>query len=299
MKREILIIDDDEQAIKHATDFIKLGEQNNHEVFVARSCQEGFKLLNSHCKNIDVILLGREMSKMTGIEFMKMHNEDNKFKHIPVIMHATSTNKEHVKEAYALGIFHYLVKPYSPTVLNSVIGSAIHFYTKQRELLTEIKDTQTLYQYIEKASFKIRSLEEADLTGMNIATLFPEPDKVMLGISELITNAIEHGNLGLTNQDKMNLQKQSKWYDEVKRRLEMPENKNKSVRVTYKRDDKQIILNIKDDGPGFDFKKVLEIDPTKDEESYGRGIVFAAKLSFDKIEYVGKGNEVICTVNLH
>ncbi len=60
----------------------------------------------------------------------------------------------------------------------------------------------------------------------------------------------------------------------------------------------QIVLNIKDDGDGFDFQKYLSSE-TENEDNNGRGIAFANKLSFDKLEYVGCGNEVNCTVKIN
>lgn len=298
MNRKILIIDDDEKSVKAACEFLKFGENANHKIVVAHNGQEGFDILAKQYAEIDVIMLDRIMPVMSGIEFMKKIADERKFKNIPVIMQTSSNDKEHLQEGFKLGIYHYLVKPYSPTVLNSIIKSAIEFNTKQRELMSEIKDSRVLFQYIEKASFKIRNLEEADLIGVSLASLFPNPNKVILGISEMLTNAIEHGNLGLTYEDKRNLQMQTKWVEEVKRRLAQPENANKIVRISYIKKRDEIVLNIKDDGDGFDFQKYLSSE-TENEDNNGRGIAFANKLSFDKLEYVGCGNEVNCTVKIN
>lgn len=301
MQRQILIIDDDKKSIESACEFIKFGKYPNHKIVIAHNGKDGLKLLAEHYKDIDVIILDRAMPVMSGTEFMVKFKENNKFKNIPVIMQSSSTDKTHLQEGFKLGVYHYLIKPYSPTVLNSIIKSAIEFYARQRELLSEIRDSKTLFQYIERASFKIKNLEEADLIGVSLAALFPNPDKVILGISEMLTNAIEHGNLGLTYEDKKSLKMQSKWYEEVKRRLENPENAKKVVRVSYIKRNNEIILNIKDEGQGFDYKKYLNHDFTQDEDddNNGRGIAFANKLSFDSLEYVGCGNEVNCTVKLH
>lgn len=299
MQRQILIIDDDEKSIKSACEFLKFGENSNHKIVIAHNGKEGLDILAKQYAQIDVIMLDRIMPVMSGIEFMKKISENKKFRNIPVLMQTSSTDKEHMEEGFKLGIYHYLIKPYSPTVLNSIMKSAIEFYTKQRALMSEIKDSQTLFQYIERASFKIKNLEEADLIGVSLASLFPNPDKVIVGISEMLTNAIEHGNLGLTYEDKKNLKMQSKWVDEIKRRLATPENASKTVRISYIKKNDEIVLNIKDDGEGFDFQKYLELNPVSDEDDYGRGIAFANKHSFDRLEYLGCGNEVNCTVRLH
>ena len=60
----------------------------------------------------------------------------------------------------------------------------------------------------------------------------------------------------------------------------------------------EIILTIKDDGAGFEPSDYLKISPKRASHSHGRGIAIANQLSFDQIEYPGRGNEVRCTVTM-
>jgi anti-sigma regulatory factor (Ser/Thr protein kinase) len=211
-------------------------------------------------------------------------------------MQTASTEREHLLEGFRLGVYHYLVKPFSPVVLNSIVKSAIDFYTKQRELMAEIKSSKTLLKYVDQAIFKIKSLEDADQISVSLARLFPNPDKVVLGISEILMNAVEHGNLGITYEEKSQLNMEARWKQEVDRRLNAPENINKEVTISYRKKNNEYILNIKDEGNGFDYAKYLDFDPTRSTHNHGRGIAFANNISFDCLEYLGKGNEVNCIV---
>jgi anti-sigma regulatory factor (Ser/Thr protein kinase) len=214
-------------------------------------------------------------------------------------MQTASNVKEHLEEGFALGVTHYLVKPFSPVVLNSMVEAAINFYTKQRKLLSEVKRTSSIFKYVEKAEFIIKNLDDVEVMTSSLARLFPDPDRVILGISEMLTNAIEHGNIEITYDEKTQLNLTNSWREEVERRLVLPENKDKIVKVFYFRRKNEIILNIADQGNGFDFQKYLQFDPNRSTDNHGRGISYALNLSFDDLEYIGKGNEVNCKVNLN
>lgn len=296
MDRKILAIDDELNNLEIIEEFIKLNPEIEHKIIKCQNGQEGFDVLMEEQHHIDVILLDRMMPIMDGVEFLKKLNNYPELKKIPVIMQTASTEKEHLLEGFQLGVYHYLVKPYSPSVLNSIVKAAIDFYTKQRELTAEVNNSKTLFKYVDQAIFKIKNLEDVDLISVSLARLFPNPDKVVLGISEMLINAVEHGNLGVTYEEKTDLNMNCKWRDEVERRLKLPENINKSVIVSFMKKNNETILNIKDEGIGFDYLKYLDYDPARSTDNHGRGIAFANSLSFDRIEYLGNGNEVNCSV---
>ncbi|MCK6498271.1 MAG: ATP-binding protein, partial [Nitrospira sp.] len=54
----------------------------------------------------------------------------------------------------------------------------------------------------------------------------------------------------------------------------------------------RLCLQVTDEGAGFDWRKYLDFDPDRAYDTHGRGIAMANKLSFDHIEYRGKGNRV-------
>jgi len=52
-------------------------------------------------------------------------------------------------------------------------------------------------------------------------------------------------------------------------------------------------VHIKDEGAGFDFSKYLDFDPERAFDLHGRGIAIANKDIFEKLQYIGRGNEVM------
>jgi CheY-like chemotaxis protein len=299
MDRIILAIDDEPTNLEVLQGFLEMGQNSAHKLVKCMNGQEGYDFLVKNAEDVDLILLDRMMPVMSGVEFLKKIKEDKFLSQIPVIMQTASNVKEHLEEGFALGVTHYLVKPFSPVVLNSMVEAAINFYTKQRKLLSEVKRTSSIFKYVEKAEFIIKNLDDVEVMTSSLARLFPDPDRVILGISEMLTNAIEHGNIEITYDEKTQLNLTNSWREEVERRLVLPENKDKIVKVFYFRRKNEIILNIADQGNGFDFQKYLQFDPNRSTDNHGRGISYALNLSFDDLEYIGKGNEVNCKVNLN
>lgn len=298
-ERKILIVDDDESNREIIEEYLKLGPNAGYQFIHCENGKIGLEKLIEYAEKVDVVLLDRMMPVMSGVEFLKEWGKDEKLKNIPVIMQTASNESEHLTEGFQLGVYHYLVKPYMPAVLNSVVKAAIDFYTMQRELSSAVSNSEGLFRYVDKATFKIRTINDAQSISVGLAQLFPNPNKVVVGISEILINSIEHGNLGITYDKKTDLNMQCQWKEEVERRLNLEENLEKMVIITYEKMKDKIILKMRDQGKGFNYEQYLEFDPRRSTDNHGRGIAFAQSLSFDEIQYVGNGNEVNCTVFLN
>ena len=109
-------------------------------------------------------------------------------------------------------------------------------------------------------------------------------------------NAVEHGNLGITYDEKSALLVDGGWAQEVARRLTLPENVNKRVDVRFARGDDELRFTICDRGNGFEWARYMDIDPRRAFDRHGRGILMARHVSFSSIEYRGTGSEVVATV---
>jgi len=146
--------------------------------------------------------------------------------------------------------------------------------------------------------FRFRQMADANLLAESIACHCPNPRLVVVGISELLVNAIEHGNLGISFDEKSQLQADNTWLNEIERRLQLPENKNKFVEVEYTRTDQEIKIKVTDQGKGFDWKKFESPPADGAHKSHGRGIFLAKNLAFKEFYYSGQGNVVTCVISL-
>ncbi|RTL53437.1 MAG: hypothetical protein EKK46_09220 [Rhodocyclaceae bacterium] len=142
-----------------------------------------------------------------------------------------------------------------------------------------------------------QTLDEARHLAMTLATLTPVPDLVEIGLVELMLNAIEHGNLGLSYQEKRRLLLEETLAHEVSNRLATPPYCDRRARITATVEGQYLIFLIEDDGDGFDWQHLAGF-PLSLSDPNGRGIAMAQLLSFAHLEYLGKGNQVKAGVPL-
>jgi anti-sigma regulatory factor (Ser/Thr protein kinase) len=145
--------------------------------------------------------------------------------------------------------------------------------------------------------FQIRTLEEAEKLSTMLASHCPIPEQVSTGIWELISNAVEHGNLEIDFEEKTRLIQHGLYAEELIKRLTSPELGRRLVSVEFKRTRTAIRIRVSDEGHGFDFGKYLD-DGRMPDGPNGRGILIACKFSFAKVIYRGRGNVVDAIIRL-
>ncbi len=121
---------------------------------------------------------------------------------------------------------------------------------------------------------------------------FFELEKLRVGISEMLTNSIEHGNLAITADEKFKATEEGTYYELLNQRLSDPVLSKRTTHINIDLRDNILSVTITDQGDGFDTTKMP--DPTDTEHLlrlHGRGI-FITKMYFSKIEYNEKGNQV-------
>lgn len=151
-------------------------------------------------------------------------------------------------------------------------------------------------RFITQQHHTFRTFEQAQQLAKTLSQHCPDSMKIEIGLNELFLNAIEHGNLGITYEEKSQALCRNEWIKSVNNRLFLPENKNKFVKVLFQQSPDKIIFSIKDLGQGFDWQDY--IPPEYNRDYHGRGITIAKEFAFDELEYNAKGNEVNCTILL-
>lgn len=291
-KPTVLIIDDDQNNLR----ILELDLENDYNILAAKDGMEGWNIVEQHGDKIDVILLDRMMPNMDGMQFMERLTQDKRFSKIPVIMQTAAAEKEQIVEGIQSGVYYYLTKPYDKDIMLSVVSTAIQNYAEYGKLRTDLDTFKPKVHLIKAGEFEFRTLEEAHYLTTFIAHFFPDPERVVFGISELFINAIEHGNLNIGYDEKTALNKEGRWLDEISHRLSLKEFSDKVVRVDYSNQEDRVLLTVSDQGKGFNWKEYMEISPVRAIDNHGRGIAMSKMLSFDELEYKECGNQVECIV---
>lgn len=182
-------------------------------------------------------------------------------------------------------------------VLSSVYSAALEFRSQVASLRRDVASRQSAVGTINHGQFVLSSLDEARNLATMLALACPNSDLVAIGLQELLINAVEHGNLEITAQEKQDLLIDGKWRDEVERRHNSEDYAGRVVLVNFQRGERMISITIQDDGEGFEYDNYVDRDvPT---EGYrGRGIAMARDLSFSSLTYLGRGNLVEATILL-
>ncbi len=272
--------------------------RGGYELAFAQDGMDGWTLLESAPDRFDVVLLDRELPRMMGLELLDRIKQDPRLRTIPVIIQTAYAMRAEMLEGIRAGAYYYLTKPYDVEVLLTVVSTAVKDYEHYRELQEHVARGAQCMSLLQNATFEVRTIAEArDLASM-LANVCPEPMTAVIGLTELLVNAVEHGNLGISYEEKTSLNASGGWDLEVQRRLALPENASKRVLLGIERDREELRFTIRDQGPGFDWRRYLEVDPQRAFDNHGRGIAIARTLSFQGVEYRGSGNEVIARVNL-
>jgi len=295
MTTSVLIVDDDpllRELIKEYVIYM------DYDVVEAVDGVEAWSILEEDKHRFDAIVLDRKMPNMNGLELLKKIKAHPDFSMIPVIMQTGSGNDNEILEGLQAGCYYYLTKPFKRAMFESIVKTAVSDYLSYRQLQDELQKQSESLALLDAGSFSFRDLNESLVLTKLLAAACPEPDKVATGLSELLINAVEHGNLEISYAEKSRLLAEQKWEHEVECRLNQTKYADRIVSVQFERDENEISIVIKDQGEGFEWQQYLEMSPERSGDSHGRGIAMAKLISFNHIEYLGKGNEVKVTIDI-
>jgi len=121
---------------------------------------------------------------------------------------------------------------------------------------------------------------------------------IRFGIQEMIINAMEHGNLQISFDEKTKLlQEGINISTIIENKANQIENMKKRVGIKFILTDKKVTYIIKDQGKGFDAEKFMKKinNPANITLEHGRGILLT-KNHFDEFFYNKEGNQVTLVI---
>lgn len=288
----LLLVDDD---VTFTTVVKSSLEKEGYNVYAAHHANEAMHYLNEHSRDIEVMLLDWSMPDVTGIELLRQVKQDKSYENIQVIMQTVMGSSENIQQGIEAGAFFYLVKPVKKDLLFSTIRAAIIDYERKHELLKKLSESERALRFLTEGTFRFRTVQHGDNLAIRIANECPNPQEAIY-ISELFANSVEHGNAGLTYEEKTELINRNELAGEVERRLALPENRNKYVQVTLTRNPEHLSIVVEDMGNGFDFNKFLQFDDRRIFDNHGRGIAILNALF--PVQFLENGRKVLVEIPL-
>ncbi len=295
MTANILLVDDDEVFRRLTT---KILEKCGYRVETAVDGMDAWEKIGSDPHRFDLMLLDKQMPRLDGISLLRRVRADRRFDDLPAVMLTADRYKDDLIQGLAAGAICYLVKPAGRGILEHTIKNVLTESQQKRELRKLIGQQASYMKLLRRAQFSFKSLAEANDLALMLAEVSMSPARTLNGYQELLINAVEHGNLGITYAEKGQLLQEDRWTDEVEARLQHPEYAERDVSVRLEKTATSLIVTIADQGQGFDWKPYIQFSPERAFDLHGRGIAMSTAVSFDSLEYQGAGNIVVATVKL-
>jgi DNA-binding response OmpR family regulator len=280
----ILAIDKDE----YTTDLIlSTLSSKGFKVHVATGSSDGLSKFIQH--KPDLVILN--MDTPTNLGFITLRDICEADPHTQVISISLSRNEEMAMECIRHGAKDYLKKPIEKKdlirsierienrkhLLRITSEPDINCVHNEEKRLVFGNDTEALPYIINQAVFNARAIC-ADIENLKTA------------LSEMVLNAIEHGNLNITRQEKASAAERGEYKNLINERRTDPRYAHRVVTLDVYMDHEKLVYTITDQGDGFDYRAIFDADP---HAYLGSGLgLFIARIFFSQVVYGGCGNRV-------
>jgi CheY-like chemotaxis protein/anti-sigma regulatory factor (Ser/Thr protein kinase) len=290
----LLIVDDDPVQREYLATVLGGGGYGTR---MARDGEDALAQVRDNPEAFDGVLLDWRMPGMDGLTVLRRLKANPETHHLPVILQTGSGDGRLLEACLEAGAHYYLTKPVEEHLLLATVYSAVQSRRRHRELWAQVRDAARTLTLMDIGRFRFRAVAEAEGLTYLLAAACPDPDRVAVGLSELLINAVEHGNLEIGYDETTEaIERRSRWAL-VQARLEDPVYRGRFVELRFEHLPDRYRIFIKDQGPGFDWRKYLSLSADRVFDSHGRGVFMAAS-AFDRLEYMGNGNAVSAEILL-
>lgn len=291
-RAQILVVEDEPTNLELVADTLSaqrwaVTPVNNGEV--------AMRMLVANAPRFDLIILDRRMAAPDGMQILHFIRQAPHLQRTPVIMQTAAAEPSRVAEGIEAGADHYLIKPFKGSALVALVRVMLAQFGEAAHMRHQVQDLAATLALLSHAEFRFRTIDEAGALAHGLAGLCDVPEMAHIGLTELLVNAIEHGNLAIGFDAKGALMQSGRWRDEIDRRLQLPEYRGRVARVRVETLTDLVRFVIRDEGAGFDWRRFIDLPQDRATLLNGRGIALARNLSFLSVDYRDEGREVEAT----
>ena len=281
----VLYVEDDEFLQEETAELL-----SNFFAKVTRASDGKEGLARFREQACDLVITDINMPNLNGLDMLREILAQNPNQMAMVISAHDET--PYLMEMLRLGIRHYISKPLVLQSFLEVLQRVCAQLQEEREARQETEQSWETLRLLQQGTFRFRTPQEVKHLCRLLARLFPQPNRALTGLKELCLNAVEHGNLAISYEEKTAFHENDTLEQEIESRLQSTEYGCRTAEVECACTAEYVEIIIRDQGAGFAFEKFLQMDPERLFHSHGRGIAMSNALSFDELEYLGKGNVV-------
>ena len=216
-----------------------------------------------------------------------------------LILASQEDHPDIIRTALKRGIFFFITPDFSSDMAITTLERAMNTKVFLTSEFNKLDPKNQLPSLVNQANFTVKTPAEAQTIASILGYIAPSPQRVSVGLLELLLNAIEHGNLGIGFQRKAQLLASGEFQKTVNNLLQQPEFAYREVAINFTKLNNKLIYEISDNGKGFNPTPFLEFEQERSLEKNGRGILIAKRYSFDDLQFLEQGSKVIATVRLN
>lgn len=240
----------------------------------------------------DLLLIEMLVPDTDGLALLRTIRAQAQWRYLPVILRSPLAMAADVRAGLEAGASFYLTQDLDEAVLRLLMKAVIQQARERAALVESEVRHDALLGMLGIGMWRFRTLQEANQLATALSRLCADGPGMLLALSELTVNAIEHGNLGISYDEKNTLRRAGVWEQEVERRLLDPQLGRRYATLSLTRQPGRLLITITDEGKGFDWVPYLALSAERAGDLNGRGIAMAHLLSSARIRYSGSGNRV-------
>lgn len=119
----LLIVDDSSATLHIFQKIIGVSGVDVAQVYTAKNGREALEVVARH--PVDLVITDLNMPEMNGLELIAALKGDDRLSGIPIIVVSTEGRDAYVEQALAMGVAHFIQKPFLPEGIRDVIFQAL------------------------------------------------------------------------------------------------------------------------------------------------------------------------------
>ncbi len=241
----------------------------------------------------DIVVTDLQMPGMDGLELVRALR--GRYPLVPVVLMTAHGSEEIAVQALEQGAASYVSKARLAENLAETVHHVLAMASANRrhDKLLHRLHRSTWTFVLDNDPALISPLVDYLQQQVALLNFCDEAGRVRLGIAlqEALINALVHGNLEISSETLHRAQIDDP--DLIRRRSNEPAYRDRKIRVFAEFSTDTARFIIRDDGPGFDHRRHVEMLAPLDSEG-GRGLVLM-RAFMDEVSFSAAGNEVTMT----
>lgn len=286
-KAKILFVSDDSRLLASLEQFL---EHDKHSI-AQSNVETAYDRF--HSGKFEILLLDIRGHAKPCLELIKQIISDNPT--IPISVVTDVSPSQTLIDAFDAGATQYTLLPLTSENIELLIVKSLGIAARNRNKQYTRPTIKQSTMYLELPSNSRVVPPTVELFRSMLAGFFPRKEllRIALALDEVLRNAYEHGNLGITSCEKNDACNNGTFEELLSTREQIAMGQNKLIRINFELNEEFFRVCIKDEGPGYDWRSAQqEANQLRASTSLqGRG-AFVIHMVFDKVSYNDDGNEI-------